>query len=146
MKNIVLLTHGEFSKGIAQSCRFILGDVQNLKALSITLEESAAQTRQMLNDVIASFENDAPTVLLTDLPGGSTTQAAIALLAERPELYLISGLNLGLLVSVAMMDFTEDREENLRQLRLAVEEAKETLTLINELQADPIVISDDGEL
>lgn len=45
MKNIVLLTHGEFSKGIAQSCRFILGDVQNLKALSITLEESAAQTR-----------------------------------------------------------------------------------------------------
>ena len=44
MKNIVLLTHGEFSKGIAQSCRFILGDVQNLKALSITLEESAALT------------------------------------------------------------------------------------------------------
>ena len=100
----------------------------------------------MLNDALASFENDAPTVLLTDLPGGSTTQAAIALLAERPELYLISGLNLGLLVSVAMMDFTEDREENLRQLRLAVEEAKETITVINELQADPIVISDDGEL
>ena len=65
---------------------------------------------------------------------------------KRQELYLISGLNLGLLVSVAMMDFTEDREENLRQLRLAVEEAKETITVINELQADPIVISDDGEL
>lgn len=77
MKNIVLLTHGEFSKGIAQSCRFILGEVQNLKALSITMDENIAQTKQKLNDAIASFENDWPTILITDLPGGSTTQAAI---------------------------------------------------------------------
>ena len=71
MKNIVLLTHGEFSKGIAQSCRFILGEVQNLKALSITMDENIAQTKQKLNDAIASFENDWPTILITEYHTGS---------------------------------------------------------------------------
>ena len=134
MKNIVLLTHGEFSKGIAQSCRFILGEVQNLKALSITMDENIAQTKQKLNDAIA------------DLPGGSTTQAAIGIMAEHPEIYLVSGLNLGLLVSLVMLELTDDREENLRQIRTALAEARDTIILVNDQQAEPVSISDDGEL
>lgn len=77
MKNIILLTHGEFSKGIAQSCQFILGEVENLAALSITLDETVEETRGMILDAMQAFGNDAPTLLITDIPGGSTTQAAI---------------------------------------------------------------------
>ncbi len=88
MKNIILLTHGEFSKGIAQSCRFILGDVPNLTALSITLNESVAQTKAMIEDAWKAFGNSAPTILITDIPGGSTTQSAIGILAEHPDFYL----------------------------------------------------------
>lgn len=146
MKNIVLLTHGEFSRGIAQSCRFILGEVQNLEALSITLDESIAQTKKMLYDAIHSFGNDVPTILLTDLPGGSTTQAAIQVMTERSDIYLVSGLNLGLLVSLVMLELTDDREENLKRIRSAVQEAKETITLINDMQAEAVDLSDDGEL
>lgn len=146
MENIVLLTHGEFSRGIAQSCRFILGEVQNLEALSITLDESIAQTKKMLYDAIDSFGNGAPTILLTDLPGGSTTQAAIQVMTERSDIYLLSGLNLGLLVSLVMLELTDEREENLKRIRSVVQEAKDTITLINDMQAEAADLSDDGEL
>lgn len=33
MNHVVLLTHGEFSKGIAQSCEFILGNVPGFEGI-----------------------------------------------------------------------------------------------------------------
>lgn len=63
-----------------------------------------------------------------------------------PEIYLVSGLNLGLLVSLVMLELTDDREENLRQIRTALAEARDTIILVNDQQAEPVSISDDGEL
>ena len=57
MNHVVLLTHGEFSKGIAQSCEFILGNVPDLKALSITMETSMEQAADMLREAVESFGN-----------------------------------------------------------------------------------------
>ncbi len=146
MKNIILLTHGEFSKGIAQSCQFILGNVPNLTALSITLDESADGTVAMIEAALKDFQNDAPTILITDIPGGSTTQAALRALEAHPQLYVLSGLSLGLLLPVAMLELQEDREANLQSLREILEEAKETLTLINDITAGSSVEEEEGEL
>lgn len=146
MKNIILLTHGEFSKGIAQSCRFILGDVPNLTALSITLDESIEQTKAMIEDAWKDFGNSAPTILITDIPGGSTTQSSISVLSEHPDFYLVSGLCLGMLLSLAMLELTDDREENLRNIRTVVEEAKDTLMLVNDGEALSILQDEEGEL
>lgn len=146
MKNIILLTHGEFSKGIAQSCRFILGDVPNLTALSITLNESVEETKAMLENAWKDFHNSAPTLLVTDIPGGSTTQSAIRFLAGHPEVYLVSGLCLGLLLSLVMLELTDDREENLSNIRALIEEAKDTLTLVNDVKAADELQDVEGEL
>lgn len=146
MKNIILLTHGEFSKGIAQSCRFILGDVPNLTALSITLDESVEQTKAMIEDAWKAFGNSDPTILITDIPGGSTTQSAIGILSGHPDFYLVSGLCLGMLLSLAMLELTDDREENLRNIRAVVEEAKDTLLLVNDVEASDTLQDEEGEL
>ncbi len=146
MKNIILLTHGEFSKGIAQSCRFILGDVPNLTALSITLNESVAQTKAMIEDAWKAFGNSASTILITDIPGGSTTQSAIGILAEHPDFYLVSGLCLGLLLPLAMLELTDDREENLASIRTVLEEARDTLVLVNDVEATDALQDEEGEL
>ena len=77
MSNIILLTHGDFSKGIAQSCRFILGEAANLIPLSITMETGIEEALGMLRAALAKFEEEEPVIILTDIPGGSTTQAAV---------------------------------------------------------------------
>lgn len=145
MKNIILLTHGDFSKGIAQSCRFILGEVQNLTALSITLNETIEETKAMVEEAKAAFGNDAPTLLLTDIPGGSTTQAGIRVMAEHPDVYLVTGLNLGLLVSLIMLELSDDHGQNLAAIRQVVADAKETITLVNDMTAEAD-LTEDGEL
>ena len=145
MKNIILLTHGEFSKGIAQSCQFILGEVENLAALSITLDETVEETRGMILNAMQAFGNNAPTLLITDIPGGSTTQAAIQVMASCPGVYLVTGLNLGLLLSLITLDLTGNDQEDLSSIREIVEEARETITLVNDLSGGD-ELSDDGEL
>lgn len=145
MRNIILLTHGEFSKGIAQSCRFILGEVENLKPLSITLDETIDEIKAMVEEEIQAFGNGAPTILVTDIPGGSTTQAAVKVMAERQDVYLVTGLNLGLLVALIMLEITGDREGDLEQIRLVVNQAKDTMTLVNDMTAEAMA-DEDGEL
>ena len=49
---------------------------------------------------------------------------------DYPDMYLISGVNLGLLLSVAMLELGEDREKNRQEIEEAVSEAKETLMLV----------------
>jgi mannose/fructose-specific phosphotransferase system component IIA len=136
MKNIVLLTHGDFSKGIAQSSRFIVGAVENIVALSITLNETIEQTIEMIEKSLKAFNNQLPTIIVTDLPGGSTTQAAIKFLSEHENVYLITGLNLGLLLELIMVDFAEDYVSNLEILRNIVEGARQTITLVNDICAE----------
>lgn len=145
MNNIILLTHGEFSKGIAQSCRFILGEVSNLTALSISLDETIDETREMIVNARAAFENARPTILITDIPGGSTTQAAVRVLAEQPDLYLVTGLNLGLLVALIMLDLTDDESENRQRIRMVIRQARETITLVNDMMGNT-GINEDEEL
>lgn len=146
MKNIILLTHGEFSKGIAQSCRFILGEVPNLTPLSITLNETVAETKAMVENVMDAFGNDARTLLITDMPGGSTTQAAIQVLADHPEVYLVTGLNLGLLVALIMFEPGDDRTANLEVLRQIIAQAKDTMTLVNDVTVPDEIDDAEGEL
>ncbi len=147
MKNIILLTHGGFSGGIAQSCKFILGEVPGLTPLSITLNETIGETKAMVEKAMKAFGNDAPTLLITDIPGGSTTQAALQVLADHPQqIYLVTGLNLGLLVALVMLELTEDREKNLDSIREVVAQAKETLTLVNDMTAVDASGDEEGEL
>ena len=49
-------------------------------------------------------------------------------------------------MSLVMLELTDDREENLRQIRTALAEARDTIILVNDQQAEPVSISDDGEL
>lgn len=146
MKHIILLTHGEFSKGIAQSAEFILGKVPGLETLSITMDESIDMTIDKISNIIQGIAEREPIILITDIPGGSTTQAAIRSLEKYPDLYIISGLCLGMLIQLVLTDLSEDREENLAMLRELVEEARETLMVVNDICRVEELGEDDGEL
>ena len=97
----------------------------------------------MIEDAWKAFGNSAPTILITDIPGGSTTQSAIGILAEHPDFYLVSGLCLGLLLPLAMLELTDDREASIRTV---LEEARNTLVLVNDVEATDALQDEEGEL
>ena len=144
MNHVVLLTHGEFSKGIAQSCEFILGNVPDLKALSITMETSMEQAADMLREAVESFGNQK-VIVVTDMAAGSTTQAALRIIPEYENVYLLTGLNLGLLIGLLMTDLTDQKEENVKLLKSIAAQAKDTISFLNDMDEQKFP-DQDGEL
>ena len=96
--NLVLVTHAEFAKGILTSLELILGNPCPTSVVSVTAKETIPTVASMIKSAIDSMDSANPTVVLTDIPGGSTTQGAILVSAERPDTYYVAGLNLGLLL------------------------------------------------
>ena len=109
------------------------------------METGIEEALGMLRDAVAKFDEKEPVIILTDIPGGSTTQAAVRVLGDRNNLYLVSGMNLGLLIELAVTEFDEDRAGNEELIREAVEQAKSNLMLIS-TAADGDVLADDDEL
>ena len=144
MNHVVLLTHGEFSKGIAQSCEFILGNVPDLKALSITMETSMEQAADMLREAVESFGNQK-VIVVTDMAAGSTTQAALRIIPEYENVHLLTGLNLGLLIGLLMTDLTDQKEENIKLLKSIAAQAKDTILFLNNMDEQKFP-DQDGEL
>lgn len=144
MNHVVLLTHGEFSKGIAQSCEFILGNVPDLKALSITMETSMEQAADMLREAVESFGNQK-VIVVTDMAAGSTTQAALRIIPEYENVYLLTGLNLGLLIGLLMTDLTDQKEENIKLLKSIAAQAKDMILFLNDMDEQKFP-DQDGEL
>ena len=144
MNHVVLLTHGEFSKGIAQSCEFILGNVPDLKALSITMETSMEQAADMLREAVESFGNQK-VIVVTDMAAGSTTQAALRIIPEYENVYLLTGLNLGLLIGLLITDLTDQKEENIKLLKSIAAQAKDTILFLNDMDEQKFP-DQDGEL
>lgn len=144
MNHVVLLTHGEFSKGIAQSCEFILGNVPDLKALSITMETSMEQAADMLREAVELFGNQQ-VIVVTDMAAGSTTQAALRIIPEYENVYLLTGLNLGLLIGLLMTDLTDQKEENIKLLKSIAAQAKDTILFLNDMDEQKFP-DQDGEL
>ena len=144
-KNMILLTHGDLATGIIQSAQLILGKIPNLFSISIGLDETVEDIINEIKKIEASFFEEKPIIIVTDIPGGSTTQAAIKVIEGQKDKYLITGLNLGLLLTLVTLPLTKDRTDNLIKLKNAVLEAKNTIQIVDDLFFD-LEQSQDGEL
>lgn len=144
MKNIILVTHGELATGILSSLKLIYGEVENIGTVTITASENMGEVKETIYKKIKEFNNDFPTIIITDITNGSTTQVGLSIMNERKNTYLISGLNLGLLLEVILGDFTQNENKNKELLREIIEDAKETISFLND-EIEEIVISKDSD-
>lgn len=148
MKNIILVTHGEFAAGILTSMELVFGKMENVDYVSVSAQERLPEITASIEAKINGFCNEESTVILSDIVGGSTTRAAMELLEKRKKVYLISGLNLGLLLEVAMLSLSGDEQSDRQALRDVIERSKSTICLVNDLtdRQDGCVVSDFDEL
>lgn len=146
MKNIILVTHGEFATGIVISLELVYGKPENLETVIIHSSETLKEIIKNIQDKITGFNNSLPTVIITDIAGGSTTQAALEILSSNENIYLLTGLSLGLLLEVVLADMTNSNEENKEILREIIENTRQTINFVNNLSESEMEESDDGEL
>ena len=114
--------HGEFSAGLVSAIQQITGRGNVFRAISAK-DLSAADLEALIDRAI---EETGATVVFTDLQAGSCTMAARRLSRARPEVLLVAGANLPMLLDFVFADHLEAVEA----AKHALERGKAAITAI----------------
>lgn len=99
MNQILLASHGELAKGMLQTMSMLIGELDNIHAFSSYRDDEGGLLQRM-NEKIKTFNKNDEIYILSDIFGGSVNNEIFTLL-NRPNITLIAGMNLSLVVSIA---------------------------------------------
>ncbi|MCI8292436.1 MAG: PTS sugar transporter subunit IIA [Hespellia sp.] len=104
LPGIICISHGPMACAVVESAEMILGELENVAALGLEVNDSLEEYRRELQEMWRKMPEN--TVLLIDLFGGSPFNVLMKIIPElkRP-VYALSGLNLPMVLEIA-----QDRE------------------------------------
>lgn len=97
--NILLMSHGSFSKAILESCEMIVGKLSEVDVVSL-VPGMSLESLQYDTEIILK-KCHQKTLILTDLYGGTPSNVAL-MLSKQYDIKVISGLNLSMLIESEM--------------------------------------------
>ena len=99
MIGILVLSHGEMAHGMIHSLQFLYGQAEGLKALCLYPEHSPADFDALVKEAVAQVNQGDGVLIFTDINGGTPANRALMLAAEMPDVEVIAGMNLPLLLA-----------------------------------------------
>lgn len=127
MRHFILISHGYLAKGMADSVKMVLGEREELSYFCAYVDGNN-EVRKEISKRIEGFGEEAETVILTDIFGGSVNNELLGLM-ERKNVYLVSGMNLALVM--ALLVRAEEKGETEAVIEACVEEAKDNMKFCN---------------
>lgn len=122
---ILLVSHGDFAQGLCNTVQKFFGADQVYWAC-VTQENGTADLMEKTKNYMEQW-GEEQVVICSDLKGGSANQAVLSWL-ERPNTYLISGMNLSLVLQLQMEQHVDES-----MIHDMLTEAKEDMVLVNEV-------------
>lgn len=127
MNQIILASHGELAKGMKNTLDMIVGDLKTVQAFSSYRDEEKNIKELIEKEIKDNYEkNDI--YVLTDILGGSVNNEVMSLLKDYPKIHIIAGMNLPLVISIAISESISDGL--LKQL---IKESQQSITDCNQL-------------
>lgn len=114
----ILASHGEYAKACKKSCEMIIGEVPQFQVVTFTEDMTKESVEMLYREILTKNQAKECKAIITDIPGGTPYNAAAPIRHEFPEIALVSGLSLGMLISLGTGE----------TLGNALEQAKETIT------------------
>ncbi len=112
---ILLLSHGDMALGMLDSAQIICGELDNMAAICIEPSDDLDEYKAVLLDTMGRFP--AGVLVLVDLMSGTPFNTLMSIAGER-RLYGIAGMNLPLLIEMAIMRDSK----TLQEIAVAAEE------------------------
>ncbi|WP_097033198.1 PTS sugar transporter subunit IIA [Clostridium tertium] len=132
MYKLVVVGHGNFPSGVLSSVSLLVGENENIIGLDLDANETHEGFEKKLKEIL---DNNDKVIVLADLTGGAPHQIAARLILESSKLnqYIISGINLALVVDLAMKCCLGEVEDDDIQSELSnsINESKDTTVLIS---------------
>ncbi len=112
---VVVVTHGQFAVELVNAAEAIVGDLANVEAVSIGWHDDVEQARTEIGEAIARVATSSGTLVLTDMFGGTPSNLAVTFLA--PEVEVVTGVNLPMLLKVATLGDLHELKAIARSVR-----------------------------
>ena len=118
MIGLVLVTHGRLAAEFVAAIEHVVGEPQTgMLAICIGPDDDMEQRREEIERAVEQVDEGDGVILLTDMFGGTPSNLAISLL-DKPNVEVIAGMNLPMLIKLATVRKSEP-------LKVAVERAQE---------------------
>lgn len=103
MRKVFVASHGLFADGLKDAITFLMGDL-GLDSLSCYHEEipDTDALSKRIEEIIATLGSDDELVVFTDLLGGSVNNVVAQKLANTPNLHLVAGMSLPLVLEILL--------------------------------------------
>jgi len=98
MTGIALFTHRRFGEELLRAAEGIVGQQERLTVLSVSTRDSLSSMRDMLRDSLRQLDDGSGILMLTDMLGGSSSNACLGLVQEF-RMEVLTGVSLPMLLS-----------------------------------------------
>lgn len=115
MRQFIIASHAHFATGIKESTELLTGSRDNVHDLSMYVDghdDVAAEAAKVIDAISA----DDDLVICTDLLGGSVNNEFTKIVQERPNTYLVTNMNLPLLIQLFFSDENTPTEQVVREI------------------------------
>ena len=103
MNQVILASHGELALGALDTIRMIVGEVPNVHAVILRRDDTEPITGKV-EALIDGFADEDDVFVLTDMLGSSVNNAMVELMARRPRVRVVSGMNMPLVLTLVLGD------------------------------------------
>lgn len=100
MIGLVVVTHGRLAAEFVAAMEHVVGKQDQCVAVCIEANDDMEEKRAEIASAAAAVDSGKGVILLTDMFGGTPSNLAISLLG-RPNLEVIAGINLPMLIKLA---------------------------------------------
>ena len=119
MRHYVIASHGGFSEGIYESIKIIIRNRQ--VSISSAFIDGKNDIEVLVNGTLEKIPSSDEIIVCTDVFGGSVNTEFMKQLKTRKNLYLITGMNLPLLMQLFL-----SAEENTERMILDIVNSEDT--------------------
>ncbi|MEG0034838.1 MAG: PTS sugar transporter subunit IIA [Bacilli bacterium] len=134
MLKIFISSHGHLASGMKSSLDILIGNSDRIHIFDAYVDEKSVQ--EVLDEFYKTVKEDDQIILLSDLLGGSVN-STMFLYLDRPNTTLIAGINLALVLELAVHQDNLTKEE----IEKIVKDSREVLKIIENTN-EPVVQDD----
>jgi PTS system mannose-specific IIA component len=100
MIGLVLVTHGRLAVEFRAALEHVVGPQKQIEAVTIGPDDDVEQRREDIIEAVKRVDSGNGVVILSDMFGGTPSNLAISVMS-RPNVEVIAGINLPMLVKLA---------------------------------------------
>lgn len=131
MIGVIIISHNDVAREMIKCCQTIVGRLECLETISFYSDEHLIDLEEKFDDALAKLEGCTGILVLIDMFGGSPSNIAIKKLADYPDMEILSGFNIPMILELisreSITNIIQLKEKLLNRSKAGIIDIKELM-------------------